>query len=768
MAQELRAFVPATDLLTATWPEHLLGPLPELGPGPVFVGEVEYPESDHPHLRVEALLRHALPIPLPGIEGTALILGTDASSTRFVLEIEASEPAELRVGEVPLTLRVGRALLRPARRDVDEQGTPTVVEEPGEEPLLVQIGEVAAGIDFDGNLALDLDAGFDLPLCLVGDTGVALEAQGVELHGGGGTPPPGKPAGWRGLTIDRASATLPGDLGALAGALEVADASIGAGGFSGEIAASWTDRPEDQRPGGELFGIGFRLDEVEVGFVQNAFRESSVRGVLTLPFFDRRLAVELGIGLDGELDLEVTGAAEPGDTMHDGLLVLRKPGVCSIEVESLGVEVREGRAAVLLSGVVTPEIAGVELPGFRVDELEIDGEGNVHLEGGWFDLPDQYSVDLFGFQFEITRLGMGKTDEGERWIGLNGGLQLVESIPAGASVEGLRIAWDPAGGSPSVSLEGVGIDFEVPGAFRFEGAVAYEEAAPGRHRFAGAVTLEILPLEITLDAQLVFGTAPGYSYFAIHLGTELPAGIPLFTTGLSLYGVAGLLAHNMEPDRKPDEPWYGAGPEEGWYRRPEPGVTDLAGKWVDREGSFAFGAGVTIGTASDNGYAFSGRFLLAMVLPGPVVMLEGKANLQKKRQSLDEGEPNFRALVVLDGRAGTLEAGLDARYRFDEESGSLVDIRGSVEAFFSYSDPTAWHLYLGRKEPREKRIAAEIFGLWEATSYYMLDARSLAYGAGIGLDEHYRLGPLSVDLVAQMEGGHGSAGCPRTSTARCR
>ena len=60
------------------------------------------------------------------------------------------------------------------------------------------------------------------------------------------------------------------------------------------------------------------------------------------------------------------------------------------------------------------------------------------------------------------------------------------------------------------------------------------------------------------------------------------------------------------------------------------------------------------------GYAFSGKVLLAIVFPGPILLLEGKANLLKDRSELHgEEEPNFRALAVLDNRAGSFLFGLD-------------------------------------------------------------------------------------------------------------
>ena len=79
-------------------------------------------------------------------------------------------------------------------------------------------------------------------------------------------------------------------------------------------------------------------------------------------------------------------------------------------------------------------------------------------------------LSLGGFQFEITRIGFGTTEAGQRWIGFSGGLKLVDGITAGASVEGLRVAWDPPTGDVSLTLSGIGVEFEVPGTVYFKGS----------------------------------------------------------------------------------------------------------------------------------------------------------------------------------------------------------------------------------------------------------------------------------------------------------
>lgn len=195
--------------------------------------------------------------------------------------------------------------------------------------------------------------------------------------------------------------------------------------------------------------------------------------------------------------------------------------------------------------------------------------------------------------------------------------------------------------------------------------------------------------------------------------------------------------------KKLTEEWY-----DGWYKRPEIGVTDLSSKWVNRRGSLAFGVGATMGTASDNGFTFACKALLVIVFPGPIFLLEGKANLLKERAKLDD-EPMFRSLAVLDMREKQILVGLDARYKQDAQ-GKLIDIRAGAEAFFHTHDD--WHIYMGEKEPREKRIRATILQLFEANSYFMLDAKHLAMGAWVGYSRTFSFPPVSLTLEAWLEG----------------
>lgn len=732
-----RFYQPLKEHIEKLWPKGLLDPPSLDGMDDIWTEQIKVTVLPTVQMRAALLFKQDLPVNIPGIEGTSFVFLATKDDDAFMFEVDTVPSPVMRFVKASLALRFSKELLRPAKLISGDGDTDKIEADPAVEQVQVTLNNFTLSIDFNGSFELKAKTEFNLPLCLIGETGVAIEAEKLQFFGSHETPPPGKPAGWRGLFVPHAKLYLPAALSGLVGNLEVTDAYIGNGGFSGSVATSFTPARE-----GQLFGLGFKVEHVSLKFVQNTLAESVVKGTLKLPFFDEDIGVELGLDMDGGLTIKLAS--------ESGLLALEKPGILHLSLESLGFEVSGGVMTVMLSGQLRPLVGGLDWPEVRVRELSIDSEGHVHLEGGWLDLPAQYALDFHGFQLEIARLGFGKTEDGGKWIGFSGGLKLVEGLPAGASVEGLRVIWYEDGRAPAITLNGIGVEFEVPGVLRFKGDVAYRKLSESDHRFDGDIMLELTTLgQLKLDGKLVIGSREGSTYFAIYLGVELPAGIPLWTTGLALYGMAGLYALRMVPGKLPGEQWYeNTDGSPGWYKRPDEGVTDLT-KWENDADGMAFGVGVTIGTLADNGYTFNGKMMLVISFPGPILLLEGRASLLFMRVPLLGAEPPFRALAVLDNVNETALLTLDASYRYGD-GGELIDIAGSAEAFFS--GPDSWHVYLGQKEPREKRVHAHVFSLFDADSYFMLDSHRLEIGESTGWGNSWRFGPLRVALQAWIEG----------------
>ncbi len=685
-------------------------------------------------------------INIVGLQGFSLVLG---GSTTSLMTIEVSMwPDRLTVGiSAGARLRFSPSMLKPVRRENEQWIN-------DESRQYVEVGITASIIiDQDWNVSFDGTNEFRLEPVMIADSGVVLVGEiALDFSETIGLPESaaiGLPSTWRGVVFKSLVVYLPA---AFSNAVPIDHLSftnfhIGSGGVSGTV--SLNDTP----PTGTIGGLPFQPTLLEIELRQNCLIRVEIEGQFTLPFFDAPLNVNVGFDMAGNLSVALSSTQSPDNNINNGILTLDKPGLFSLIVESIGFAINQGVFSVILSGDFKPEVPPIIWPSFHVKELVIDSKGNVSLDGGWLDLPDQQSFSFYGFQMEVTKLGFGKTDDGGKWIGFSGSLRLIEGLSAGASVEGLRISWYDDRPT-KLTLEGIGVELDIPDVLHFKGAVAYRELPGNIHRFDGRIKVQLFALDLEVDALLVIGIENGSQFFALYLESDLPAGYPLWATGLGLYGFAGLFALEMEPNKSDSEEWY-ENPDQtdGWYKRPQIGVSDLTDKWKPVQGSLGLGAGVTIGTLADNGFTFSGKMMLVIVFPGPIIILEGKANILSERKSLndEQSKPLLRCLAVLDARAGSFLFSLDAHYRF-ASGGELIEIGGSAEVFFSFSDGNAWHIYIGRREPKERRIRAQIIKIFEANAYFMLDSRELAMGAWIGLAEDWQFGPIRAILEAWIEG----------------
>ena len=729
---------------------------------------------------VEVLIDEPVEVPVPGVPALTLALGDQPGGVNAELRARFLPSLAFTV-ELPLTLRVDGSVLRPLKPGTHEP-------DPGRKTLDITLGSVRVGYDADGGFILDTPGGLTLPRCMIGTTGVILSASDVRwLTPGSPNLPASVPPDFTGLHIDGASIEL-ADLPVDPGKIEMTDVYLGTGGFSGAVSwtdttVRWTGTAFQGIAAGGLLGFSGALTRVELSFRQNALTGCDIRGDVFLPYLERRIGLDLaidgrggfsvatGLPTSAPQDPKVTAGRAPGALLHLDLDVVQFD-LDEVRFAAGG----GGPASVSLTGRVKLDIEAINSPSLTFRKLTVDTDGNVTLDGGWLDIERAKSADIHGFALEITRIGFGSDPGGRMWVGLNGGIKLAEGLPMGASVEGLKVSWDPKAAdvlsTVGVSLEGIGLDLEVPNAFRFSGKVALFQGDPEfGNGFNGRIILQLLPVKVRIDAQLLVGrTTDGVEYVFVYLGVDLPTGIPLFSTGASIFGFAGLVAVNLRPDRRGDESWW-----HGWYKRDPRGVLEPRRKWRVERGAFAVGLGTTIGTTVDDGFAFNLKVLLILALPGPVIFLQGKGSFVTKRADSQSPDSTgmFEALVVLDVPGKLFSTNLAAAY----EKKNLLTIGGEVDAAFSWArvpPPDVWHLYVGEKEPPEKRVRGLLVKLLKIDTYFQLRGTGIALGGRIAFDGDWRFGPahawahasLSVDAAVswkppQFDGSlalHGDAG----------
>jgi hypothetical protein len=322
---------------------------------------------------------------------------------------------EIGLYDVAVGLRISPSILRPLKPGTNEPEPPDV-------PLDIQLGAVSIAFGTDQPFTVTWTGSPSIPRCMIGESGVIISAGAIRwLTPQSESLPAGTPPNFLGMYLDDVGVELSNLEFDSNPSLFLDYAFIGRGGFTGRIDL------QNLNLSGSLAGFTFTLQDFGLTLVQNSITASNLAGRIELPFFDQPLDVAIGIALEGGFSLAVSSP--------DGLITLRREGVLELQLESIGFSIDNGLFTLALSGQITPLVGGLDWPGFRLQALSIDSEGHVRLEGGWLELRDQYTLSIYGFQLEISKIGFGSTDDGRRWIGFSGGLKLVDGLTAGASVE---------------------------------------------------------------------------------------------------------------------------------------------------------------------------------------------------------------------------------------------------------------------------------------------------------------------------------------------
>ncbi len=710
---------------------------------------------------------------LPGLDGIAFIIAATGSDRfGFAIEVPDNGDSAIVLG-ASLAIRFDRDWLMPMQRFDREDGSYSFREDTELPPIQREIGRVeirisSSGIKFPATLRL---RGIDSP-ARIGDANIIIERfDDISFNfDGNGVYPEGTSESWRGVVLGEASIYL---LDIAQGAFNIRGLGIGTGGISGHI--SYTTNPrlsyesDSKRFQGELAGnvLGCQggLDTIALSLVQTVPSTGSIQAGILLPFLN--VPVNLGVTLSSaEGFLVASSNAESG-----ALITAEQPNLFRLTLDSLDIEVDlGGLLTISSSGKIRPLLGGLDFPEFELQRLAINSRGEVDIDGGWIDIPETCTLDFQGFKIDIRQFGIGSEGDGDnerQWIGLSGGITLVEGIPLSASVEGLKFSWKTKGEPDlQVSLTGIAVHLEIPNTLVIDGAVSYRKIGPeddlakrtgiSGHIFTGSVTIDLQALRTEVNAELLIGeikdaTGRSFTAFYIVLSAELPTAIPLGATGTGIYALQGLFGLHIAPDRQltdgNPEVWY------EWYRRAVPGVSGSeynvtkVAKWAPRFDNYAFGAGLTLGTQFDDGFSINVGALVVVLIPGPVIMIEGRANFLKPRSDNGkQAQGALYALAVFDGLAATFQLNIDVQYDLED----VVAIQGGMECFFDFNDASRWYINLGRRDPESKRIQVSLLAILRASFYLMLSNSGIQTGAMVGFDFRANYGPVELKLIARI------------------
>ena len=381
--------------------------------------------------------------------------------------------------------------------------------------------------------------------------------------------------------------------------------------------------------------------------------------------------------------------------------------------------------------------------------IGISTSGRLVLKNTWnlLDNALQVKLDNFGEVVLFLRaFGYGKKNDGAYWFGFSGDIALpVLGVKAGVD----RLVFTSDG---NVELAGVRIEMDIADVLAVSGAAAWGEGLnapklPGINLdgFGGELGLYIKPFSFGTNLEMTYVncTLPPDRFVAwsFYLDVPLPVTIPVcFCLGINSMGL--MLGQNYIPLPKqkkvPVQKWLAEG-----FDGDVNNILKVLKYWTVDEGKFAAGLAVGIATTSDNGYILNARAIAVLVVPGPIVMIAGKANILSVANPGKSGA--FDLLIVYDQDDPGVLIGLAFRYDLK----SLITVDGMAEIYFSFTRADDWHIYLGTPA---RPVAGRLLLIFDANAYLTVDPDKITAGAMVQYGCKWNEGPVVLKYYISFSG----------------
>ncbi|MGF6109209.1 hypothetical protein [Pseudomonas frederiksbergensis] len=497
-----------------------------------------------------------------------------------------------------------------------------------------------------------------------------------------------------------------------------------------------------------LYEFTCELERAELTLEQSQLVSVDLGGRLDLSAFlskggeDGWVAVDFSVGPAGMI---------AALSSSEALINMSLDGMFSLDVDSIRLETggSGGAGTLWLSGELTPDIDGVEggWPSFAFDEIGIGPSGGLRLaEGARIATTQPFVLKWTFLKLTVTAFSLerpeGAPDDLE--LHISAAVEVLQGLPAGASVEGLVVR-RYSGGRIAVRFNGIGLKFASPGAYAFSATVAWDDT---RNALSGTGYLDVESLDMRLD--VVFASSServnGDDVTTLFLAAEaqlVPGGIPIAATGLSLYGVSGLLAHNMAltlPDTG-QRRYFDA------FQQNPQGFSALS-KWHPERNAHSIGLGVVIGTA-DDGWLFSARGALLLSIEDLTLVVTATGEMLKERSPMNAtNQGKLAAVLAVYPTTGLLRLDFEAEWH----NGDLFEVDANGGGEFHVNRPLDFSVWLGKAPELGKPVAVraiKLDGNWlmSAEYWFGLDA---ARAANIGMRSKIELKAGSDSVYAEL------------------
>jgi hypothetical protein len=280
------------------------------------------------------------------------------------------------------------------------------------------------------------------------------------------------------------------------------------------------------------------------------------------------------------------------------------------------------------------------------------------------------------------------------------------------------------GGHPIVSITGIAAGIELDGLIDGDGAVHLIKGG-----FEASLGVSIVPIQFTADATVVYARPDpnGPPYIFLELSAELPAAIPLASTGLGLFALEGMFGVSLLPD-------YGVDDDNPVMRQLRWHHKQLA-DFTQSPGNLLFGLGAVVGTLPDYGFTFSSK--AEIVVTAPDVSVRGALNGTVMRPRLPITAPSDVVVpgISFIGFIGVTAEAIDFAVVGSMDFRPLLQIRVPFAGHYPIQGDTSdWYTYLGADGykgqgreigPISAKVLPDILGI-EADAYLMTRGKGIA------------------------------------------
>lgn len=676
-----------------------------------------------------------------------------------------------------IQLQIPRKILIPAIQDT--QGN-TIPDENENNYVLI---DFTLGLLVDGNLKFtpiypgSISSTYSIPDSYIGNTGIRLSISNFKLDISNKDNIPeadldGRSINFIGIFIGEADITLPDKFVPSSGAnaaIKGKNLLIGTGGLSGTIGLELnTGLPSNTTPIIPISIGGFQLNinTFSLTFKQNAIIGSDVRATMTLPWFKNESGGDFV--LDVLVHLEQNGEFYITAIPDQPISALIQENVFTLNITSFFVGSKNDRYFIGVSGDLSFENVDTTIGNFlssavSVKELIIWDDGKIEFKGGFNPLPKAVKLELGPAKISVTNIHLGqdqRTKNGQvldyKFFGFDAALSL---DPGGLDLrgDGIKLYYAIDNGNLVdifMRIQGINIDLYIPGSVSrdkatviIKGYLSLKNDPNGVEEYQGGIDFSMPNQGIAASAAMAY--KPKVPSFLVDASLELATPIVLGATGLGIYGFRGIFGKRYVPSKTKiglteDTRWWEFY-KKGYEGRGE-GIYNA--KYLGKDGT-SVGAGISMATIPDQGYSFSSK-LIGMFMPDSSVVIMGQAQMLKRRIGLDtSADPPFFASLEISTKH--INAYISASMKLPSDgasAGRVATVNASAEAYFSFQDPSAWFLALGKPD---NRVSVTLLGLFQSSFYMYISADGIEAAATTEFNVNKSFGPLKAFLNAYFD-----------------